>query len=160
MVQTCPVVKWSGFRMPFKIRTEMSDFRMAFRHLWTQTIRKPDIFVRFSNGYDPSKSGHAICPVFRWIRYSGVRFSDGYCILYPTDTKWGSEYRTSPVFKQWKVTPVVECSAFKPLSEYQFGFQRIKSETSPIFKWHLNTRPNHPKLGYLNVATIYQVVLI
>ena len=37
MVQTCPVVEWSGFRM-------------AFRHLWTQTIRKPDKNVRFSNG--------------------------------------------------------------------------------------------------------------
>ena len=52
--------------------------------------------------------------------------------LHSTDTKWGSEYRTSPVFKQWKVTPVVECLAFKPFSEYQFGFQRIKYETNPI----------------------------
>ena len=24
---------------------------------------------------------HSYCPVFRWIQYSGVQYSDGYCIL-------------------------------------------------------------------------------
>ena len=54
----------------------MSGFQMAFWHLWTQTIRKPDNFVLFSNGLVPqmskyhSKTG-LFCPDFKWHLKTG-----------------------------------------------------------------------------------------
>ena len=48
---------------------------MVWRPSCFWTIRKPDIFVRFSNGLNrPSK-----CPDFEWIRFSNGRISDPYC---------------------------------------------------------------------------------
>ena len=76
-----------------------SNGRPSFWYLWTQTIRKPDIFVRFSNGLLPQipnyhlKTGQS-CLVFKWHLNTGpfdnrtcldhsntglVRYSDGYC---------------------------------------------------------------------------------
>ena len=77
----------------------MSGYRMAFWHLWTQTIWKPDLFVPFSTDLGPqmskyhSKTGQK-CSVFEWHLKTGlfknrtcldhlktelVRYSNAYC---------------------------------------------------------------------------------
>ena len=78
MVQMCPVHKWSGFRMvhhyfdicgpkPFENLTKISGFQMVDHYF--------DVCVLFGPfEYQTLKS-----PVFRWIPYLGVRYSDVYC---------------------------------------------------------------------------------
>ena len=71
MVELCPVVKWSGIQM---VETEKNYvygpkcpvFWMARQVTWLYHLN----------------TGHPNCPVFRWIWYSGVRYSDGY-FIYP-----------------------------------------------------------------------------
>ena len=91
MIKSRSVVEWSGFRMvldpPFKNRTKMSGFRMVLDKM-AATIRKPDILVRFSNGFGlkwlpfcakPFEIRPSKCSVFECFRFSNVRYSDPHC---------------------------------------------------------------------------------
>ena len=43
--------------------------------VWKPDWKKPDYGFA-----DHLNTGHPYCLVFRWIQYSGVQYSDGYCI--------------------------------------------------------------------------------
>ena len=74
MVKSCPVCKWSGFRMASEYQTKKSGIQMA-------RLRDYHSYVANCHSYVlPFENRTLKSLVFRWIRYSGVRYSNGYCI--------------------------------------------------------------------------------
>ena len=65
MVDLCPVVKWWS-----ENRSEKSLFMVQMSGIW---------MVRQVTWLYHLNTRHPYCLVFRWIRYSGVQYSDGYC---------------------------------------------------------------------------------
>ena len=70
IVSGCQIVQYSngGLKTGLKkgcLASKMSGIQMVCQVMWLCHLN----------------TGHPYCPVFRWIWYSGVRYSDGYCTL-------------------------------------------------------------------------------
>ena len=84
MVKSCQVCKWSGFRMASEYRTKKSGIRMARLRDYHYVANCNSYVLPFEirTGFQmarPFENRTLKNPVFRWIRYSGVRYSDCYC---------------------------------------------------------------------------------
>ena len=138
----CPVHEWSDFWMvwvhryknngqPFENRTKMSGFRMVGHHF--------DIcgfIIPFE--YQTLKS-----PVFRWIRFSGVRYWDGYCTvrIQITDKSCTVEIWISTI---WIPPETFEYQTFWCLDfKWSVNVLCLMCQND-----HLNTRPEHKKIRW------------
>ena len=91
----CPVFKWFGCHVKINIyilvwctctkvrflNLQYSDPHFILKkfctaRMWITALWLTEHQIKHGNHLN---TGHPYCPVFRWIRYSGVWYSNGYC---------------------------------------------------------------------------------
>ena len=69
LVDLCPVFKWFRCQM------------LVWKQDWKKLVYGPKCLVGQVTWLYHLNTRHPYCSVFIWIQYSGVRYSDGYCLV-------------------------------------------------------------------------------
>ena len=140
----CPDFKWHidicGLK-PFENRTKMSGFQMVWVHICQNTIRKPDFFVRISNGIwklDHSTTRHLwtvwkpTSPVFGWLLYTIWHFLQCWVNIINLSRKIIEKQFSFFIFNFFYFL-----SGFKTKIPQPDMFGLFEYQICPIFRWFL-----------------------